>query len=186
MNDAAARDRTMTLTEFLVWRQGREGHHELVDGTVVTSLAGSPRHGLAAALIGQQLAAALAEGPCRVYTQGVSLLAGSSLREPDVFVACGPVGEGYEDDAVAAVEVLSPESYVRDVQDKRRDYLKVPSLQQYLVVDPDQATATLHTRHDLGWYVSDVEGTFPFAGAHLDLAAVHEAVDRKLPPSAPR
>lgn len=176
----------LTPEGFLAWDARAEGRHEFVDGHVVSLMAGSVRHGVVVTEIARRLSTALLETPCRVHAQDTRLRIGNRFREPDVMIVCGPVGhELYETDAQYLVEVLSPDSVLRDTKDKLTEYARVPSAQQYLVVDPDDMRALLYRRHDLGWYVNEVSGVIEFAGVELDLDGVRAIADAKAPPGAP-
>lgn len=68
----------------------------------------------------------------------------NNANEPDTLVYAGSRRPGSSleiRDPVIVVEVLSPTSVSRDKTRKRRDYFSLPSVQHYLVVDPETRTA---------------------------------------------
>ena len=75
-----------------------------------------------------------------------------TVYEPDALVRCG---EPLDDDAVRIidpviiVEVLSPASRARDAGAKLADYVRLPSLRHYLVVDT-KTRAVIHHRIEGG------------------------------------
>ena len=69
-----------------------------------------------------------------------------NANEPDALVYAGPkrAGRSIElSDPVIVVEVVSPTSGVRDRISKRADYFSLPSVEHYLVVEPE-ALSVLH------------------------------------------
>jgi Uma2 family endonuclease len=73
--------------------------------------------------------------------------------EPDALVAPLPKPERLDleiRDPVVVVEVLSRSTAKRDRTDKLAGYFKVPSIQHYLIIDPEDREVTWHRRTDGG------------------------------------
>lgn len=174
----------VTPDGFLAWERTEEDLFELVDGHVVMMATGSPRHDALMGEVFLRLSLALRPGPCRVYTHSRNLRIGSRFRKPDVLVRCGPVDdESFEDDADYLVEILSPATAKTDVTTKLREYRTLPSLRQYLFMDPDARQVLAWSRHDLGWQVEEFDGgLLRFAGVEIDLDALYAFVDAQVPP----
>ena len=72
-----------------------------------------------------------------------------SLYQPDALVYCG---EPVSPDAleiphpVVVLEVLSPGNAATDLRDKLQGSFRVPSVQHYLIVDPDKRLVIHHAR----------------------------------------
>jgi len=69
--------------------------------------------------------------------------------EPDALLRCGPALPGDATtvaDPLVLVEVLSPDSGTRDRATKLRAYFKLPSVQHYLIVWPDEQRIVRHSR----------------------------------------
>ena len=70
--------------------------------------------------------------------------------EPDALLRCGPRLPGdsttVPDPLVVLVEVLSPDSGTRDRATKLRAYFKLPSVQHYLIIWPDEQRIVCHSR----------------------------------------
>jgi Uma2 family endonuclease len=65
----------------------------------------------------------------------------NSDNVPDALLRCGPLLPGDSTkvaDPLVLVEVLSPDSGTRDRATKLRAYLKLPSVQHYLIVPPEE------------------------------------------------
>lgn len=142
----------MTVEAFYDWCAGREGRYELLDGEVIAQAAETVRHALAKKNVDRALDAAIAAAgrDCRVFPDGVSVrIDDASNVEPDATVVCGTE---VDLDAIAVpepiivVEVLSPGSRGTDKNRKLVAYFRVPSIQHYLIIDPERKTVIHHRR----------------------------------------
>ena len=69
--------------------------------------------------------------------------------EPDALVYCGerlPRGSLTAPNPIVIVEVLSPTTAHTDTSAKLIGYFSLPSVQHYLVIDPDKRVVTHHLR----------------------------------------
>ena len=69
--------------------------------------------------------------------------------EPDAQMRCGPQLPGdstHVSDPLVLIEVLSPDSGTRDRATKLRAYFRLPSVQHYLIVWPDEQRIVRHSR----------------------------------------
>ena len=69
--------------------------------------------------------------------------------EPDAFVVCGPRAppDALEiDNPVIVVEVLSPSTAAIDHGRKLSGYFSLPSVEHYLILDPDRRVVIHHKR----------------------------------------
>lgn len=107
---------------------------------------------------------------------------------PDVVASRGDeeFAEGDEDrvllNPVLAVEVLSPSTRGFDRDEKFAGYRSIPSLSEYLVVDPDRAAVELFRRQEGGWLMQPLTGLDAVArlesvGVDLPLAEVYRLVE---------
>jgi len=148
----------MTADEFIAWAmQQPEGRrYELVAGEVVGMAPERVAHTVVKGNVFVALRAALrASGAgCQAFTDGVSVrVDGSTIYEPDASIRCGqPVDPCATEitDPLLVVEVLSPASLRVDTGAKLADYMRVPSVRHYLIVDPDRRTVVHHVRRDIG------------------------------------
>lgn len=150
MSDAAAK--LMTVDEFLVWGEGREGRWELRDGVVVALSPERVAHleTKANALFSLSDAIRRAQAPCRVYPDGATVrISKRTAFEPDALVRCGPPlpPDTLEfPDPIIAVEVLSPSTEAYDRGVKVEGYFSLPSVIHYLIVDADRRKLVHHRR----------------------------------------
>jgi Uma2 family endonuclease len=133
----------MDTAAFLAWAEGREKRYELVEGRVV--MMTRPRR--AHAIIVRNLIVALHRRlDSRKWTviAEFGLDAGPrTLRFPDIVV--DRVGGDWDDrwaiGPVLLAELLSGFSRKTDLQDKPAEFLRLPSLQAYLVFAQREAKA---------------------------------------------
>ena len=143
----------MTREEFLAWvEQQPTGRFERIDGIVVAMAPerishirrkASARDGLRRAVRDAGLTC------CEVFPDGVSVRVENSDFEPDALLRCGPRLPGdatHAPDPLVLIEVLSPDSGTRDRATKLRAYFKLPSVQHYLIVWPEEQRIVHHAR----------------------------------------
>jgi Uma2 family endonuclease len=142
----------MTVDEFLSWAEGREGRWELHDGAPVMmaperALHGRVKFSVAIGLRNAVLAAGL---PCEVFTDGMAIrIDARTTFEPDASVVCGPRRSDETiaiDDPMIVVEVLSPSTAAVDHGRKLSGYFSLPSVEHYLILDPERRVVTHHKR----------------------------------------
>ena len=146
----------MTVAEFLPWAEAAlargEGRYELVDGTPVAMSPERALHGQTKLAVAVALLSAIrrAKLPCHVQPDGAMVVVDNhKAYEPDALVYCG---EALPDDAVVTpnpiilVEVISPSTGHIDKGDKLEGYFRIPSVQHYLLVYPDQRLVVHHRR----------------------------------------
>ncbi len=135
--------RKMTVDEFLAWAEGQEGRWELYNGVPYAMPSERADHIEAKSAVYLALLRAVRKAgvPCHVQSDGASVrISRYVLRGPDALVYCGPKlpPDALETpNPVIVVEVLSPSTRKLDEAVKRDEYFSLPSVQHYLLVDPD-------------------------------------------------
>lgn len=106
---------------------------------------------------------------CRPFTNDAKVIAGVSVRYPDVVVTCQSVigADDIVPEPILVIEVISPSTEREDRGRKRFDYFATPSIQQYAIVEQDERLVDLYTRAGAGWTDEIVEGN-----ATLGLTAI--------------
>lgn len=146
-----------TAQEFLAFEATSEFKHELIDGDVYDMAGGTGEHSQIAANIIISLGSLLQNSSCRINTSDMMLkVRDDRYFYPDVSVVCGQ--PEYEDDSrlalvnpILVVEVTSPSSADADRGPRRESYMRLPSVQAYLVIDQHRIYAELYERADVGW-----------------------------------
>jgi Uma2 family endonuclease len=142
----------MTVEEFLPWAEGKEGRRELHDGVPVRISPERAAHAETKAKAYVALREAIRRKglPCRVYPDGMTVrIDARAAYEPDASVVCGPrvPGDAIEiGNPIIVVEVLSPSTAAIDHGRKLSGYFSIPSVQHYLILDPERRVVVHHKR----------------------------------------
>jgi Uma2 family endonuclease len=142
----------MTSDEFLLWAEGREGRWELHDGVPVMMSPERMAHIRTKARAARVLEDALriAGLPCEAFADGLSIKVNPGATfEPDASVVCGPRRPDETiavSDPVIVVEVLSPSTAAIDHGRKLSGYFSLPSVEHYLILDPERRVVIHHKR----------------------------------------
>lgn len=142
----------MSVEEFLAWAEDRPGRYELVGGEIVAQAAERAAHwkrklATHVALLQAVRAKRL---PCHVVPDGATVRIDQwTAYEPDAMVYCGPEAPPSSllvENPVIIIEILSPSTGRMDRRRKLADYFRLPSVEHYLIVDPDEVLVIHHQR----------------------------------------
>jgi Uma2 family endonuclease len=150
---SSAAEKPMSLDEFLAWEREQPERHEF-DRFTITAMTGAS---MAHVTITMNLAFAIRQGlrgtGCRPLSSDAKVIAGGSVRYPDVAVTCQPIAD--RDDIVPEpiliIEVISPSTERVDRGRKKLDYFATASVRQYAMVEQDERLVDLYTRSEAGW-----------------------------------
>jgi Uma2 family endonuclease len=164
---------------FLQWvAEEGDGRFELVGGRVVAMTPERTAHARVKGDVWAALRSAIAAGglDCEAFVDGVGVRVDDrTVYVPDVFVRCGPRTPGEAmavDDPLIVVEVVSPSSRAIDTGLKLADYLRLPTVRHYLVVQ-SEARAVIHHHRDAAGEISTRilrEGTLALDPPGLEIA----------------
>lgn len=142
----------MTVDEYLAWAEGRPGRYELHAGVVYAMAPKRAVH----AKVKYAMQTALSSGisraglACEMLPDGMIIrIDKHTAHEPDALVYCGEKLSGASLEVpspVIVVEVLSPSTRRVDASAKLAGYFSVPSVQHYLIVDPNEPLVIQHER----------------------------------------
>jgi Uma2 family endonuclease len=149
--------RAMPVDEYLAWSDSQieRQRTELINGQIVIIPAEKLLHTVIKANVFVALREAIrtARLPCTALPDGPGVrIDEHTVYEPDALVFCGqapPPTSMLIPNPVALVEVLSPTTSHHDTSAKLIGYFKLPSVEHYLVIDPDARTVTHHTREGI-------------------------------------
>lgn len=173
----------MSYAEYLAAEAPSDVRHEFLAGEVWAMAGGTPEHGaLAAALIGE-LRTALRGKPCRVYSSDVRLrvLATGLSTYPDLSVVCGNLETAPEDpdaitNPIVLVEVLSDSTEAYDRGAKAAHYRRIASLQEYVLITPDEPRIEVQRRTHGRWELLEAGAEEAIelvsVGVRLDVSAI--------------
>jgi Uma2 family endonuclease len=140
----------ISVEDYFAGERNSETRHEYVDGQVYAMAGASIRHNLIAGNLYALLWNHLRQQACFPLTSDMLLkTARHKFRYPDLMVVCGddPSDDEYvRENPVLVVEVLSRSTRRKDKTEKRAEYLALPSVQEYLMVEQDYAEVELQRR----------------------------------------
>jgi Uma2 family endonuclease len=144
----------MTVADYLAWGDALEEQRrsELINGQIVTMSPESAAHNrIKGAAYLTLIQAVKARGlPCEVFLDGMTVpIDTHTAYEPDVLVHCGapiPPRQLTVPAPLIVVKIISPSSRRSDTGSKLTGYFSLPSIQHYLVIDPEARAITHHAR----------------------------------------
>jgi Uma2 family endonuclease len=162
--------------------------HEYLGGVVHAMAGGRNRHNAIASNILVALGKRLSGRKCRAYNSDTKirlrLPAQVRFYYPDVSVVCrsNPPGDTFQDQPNVIVEVISEKTRRTDEGEKKDAYLRIPSLDAYLIVEQEDAAIIVYRRAAQGFEREvhtgmDAVIPLPTIEAELPLAEAYEAVE---------
>ena len=118
-------------------------------------------HGVVVANLVRHLGNHLDGRPCRAFNEGMKLqIAEEAILYPDLFVTCDAADLRTDmifRSPLLVIEVLSPNTQAYDRSQKFALYRRIPSLQEYVLIDPEtrrveafrKGTDSLWVLHDM-------------------------------------
>jgi Uma2 family endonuclease len=166
---SSALRRPMTLADFLDWEARQSARWEF-DGIAPVAMTGTTRaHAVIQSNLALAVGARLRGGRCRFLGPSLKIEAAGSIRYPDGFIVCTPGGrtDTVVRDPVVVFEIISPGTQRTDRIVKAREYRDTPSVQRYVILEQDQAAATVFAREGERWLA-----TLSFAGDRLAMPEI--------------
>jgi Uma2 family endonuclease len=167
--------------DYFAWEAEQPTKNEFVAGEVF-AMVGAQEHVLVAGALFARLREHLRGTRCRAYTSDMKLevVAADAVFYPDAMVSCDEADRS-RSLAIQApsliVEVLSDSTAAYDRGPKFAAYRRLPSLQEYLLVDIDHRRMELFRREPVGWVLHEPTGegdaaVLPLTSIGLDLTSV--------------
>ena len=179
----------MTIAEFLEWEIRQLGKHEF-DGFAITAMTGvTAAHSVIQRNLVTALTTRLRGKPCQPHGSDLKVEVAGSIRYPDAFVVCTPLGpkERVVRDPVVIFEILSETTAALDHGRKNEEYRDTPSVARYVILEQDAIRATVFAREAGRWLGTLHSGAAALEmgeiGITLPLAELYEGIE--LVPEAP-
>lgn len=151
----------LTLADFIAWENEQAQRHEFHRGEVFAMVGARRSHGRVVMNLGAQLMQRLKGSPCQVFSETMKVqVADDTIFYPDLFVTCDR--DDLRTDMIfraplLVVEVLSPGTQAYDRSRKFALYRRLPSLREYLLIDPDTRDVQAFRRNPAGeWVLHDM------------------------------
>jgi Uma2 family endonuclease len=176
----------LTLDAFLAWENAQPERHEFHRGEVFAMVGARRTHGTVVGNLMRELGNKLKGTPCRPFTDGMKIqIADDTILYPDVFVTCDKADLATEmifHAPTVVFEVLSPSTQGYDRSQKFALYRRLPSLREYVLIDPDSRRVEAFRRgaDDL-WVLHDMSDgallPLPALNVELLIAELFDGVD---------
>ena len=183
----------LSLAEFLAWEEQQAERHEFFRGETFNMVGGKRGHARVIANLARHLGNHLDDTTCQVFSESMKVQVGDdAVLYPDVFVTCDSSFKASEKvitTPVLVIEVLSPSTQRYDRSEKFAIYRKLPSLREYVLIDPDtRRVEVFRPQSDGSWSFRDMtEGgrlVLESIGLELDLAQIFKGMDSDEAPAA--
>jgi len=175
---------SISTEEYLQGELTSEVKHELIDGQAYAMAGAHANHERISVNILSELRAHLKNVPCEPFGSDMKVKAGLNFFYPDVTVDCDfdESHPYYTETPIIIVEVLSKSTRKTDQTIKRRAYLNLPSLQEYVLVEQDFVDVEVVRRSE-GWqskhyYLGD-EVTFESIELTLAVEEIYHRVQNE-------
>jgi Uma2 family endonuclease len=182
---ATARQVTFISEEdYLEGEKITELKHEYVDGHIYAMAGAHSNHNSLALNISSEFKNHLKGKPCRAYMSDmkVRLNNGSKYYYPDVLVNCPPVNGYFTETPRLIVEVLSNSTRRIDETEKRRAYMQIETLEEYVLIAQDFVQIEVIRKSDdwkaVKYFLGD-EVTFTSIGLTLSVEAIYDGVENE-------
>lgn len=154
----AALNLPMSASEFLRWDAQQSVKHEFVAGEVFAMAGASDAHITLTGNLFSALRNHLRGTPCRCFFADMKLRVdgADAFFYPDVVVTCSAADAAdrlVKREPVLLAEVLSRSTAAYDRGAKFAAYRLLPSLREYLLIDPESRVCDLYRRGDDGLWV---------------------------------
>jgi len=146
-----ARMPVLDADTYLAWEAEQPEKHEYIDGEILAMAGASIAHVKIALNLAIALRAHLHGSPCSVLISDAKLHVATenAFFYPDVFVTCSAADREqthYQSEPSLIAEILSPSTSAYDRGAKFAAYRKLPSLQEYLLIDSESMNVDLFRR----------------------------------------
>ena len=125
--------------EYLATESAAEQKREYIDGRVYAMAGAGYNHNCIAANVLRKFGNHLEGTPCATFMADIRLKLGKDYVYPDVLVDCSKMrgDDVFSSAPVIIVEVLSRSTRKTDTTTKLIRYINLPSLQEYVLIEPD-------------------------------------------------
>ncbi len=189
MNDLAYQfdiEHNISVEDYLSGEKTSQIKYEYVDGQVYAMAGAKLNHNRIVRNATSLLWSLLRSTPCEPLGSDMLLQTSScKYRYPDVMVVCDD--DTSEDDYIRKnpliiIEVLSKSTRKKDKGEKRQEYLALPSLQEYVLIEQDYAEIEVQRRADnwqSSYYFLGDSVNFASVDITLSVEAIYQRVDNQ-------
>lgn len=179
-------DNDLTVKEYLKGEKQSDIKYEYADGQMYAMAGASLKHNIITANIFGLLWNHLKNQSCFPLSSDMLLETSSTqYRYPDVMVICD--NDSSDDDYIRKnpliiIEVLSKSTRKKDKVEKRQEYLALPSLQEYVLIEQNFTEIDVQRRSESwrsSYYYLGDEITFESVDVTLSVEDIYQRVENK-------
>lgn len=169
----------LSVDDYLAGESQSPVKYEYVDGRVYAMAGCTNAHSRIASRVLGSLYQQLAGSPCEAFTSDTKVRVQRQSRNyfyyPDAAVVCESNSDSdtFQDRPVVIVEVISESTRRTDEGEKRDNYLSIPSLCAYVLLEQDRAAARLFQRGSDGEFFESLhckpDSVIPLAAIEAEL-----------------
>jgi Uma2 family endonuclease len=187
---SAVPKRKLTEAEYLAIERAAEFKNEFFNGEMFAMAGASREHNAIKENLIVELGSRLKGSPCRTYSSDQRLKVSRTglYTYPDIVIVCGQAEYAENDrdtllNPTVVIEVLSPSTEKYDRGTKFRQYQKLPSLKEYVMVSQSEPVCERYARRPDGTWaltvVEDLAGELAFESvpARIPLADIYAGVE---------
>lgn len=176
--------RTISEQEYLNGELVSEIKHEYINGQVYAMAGAEINHNRITMNLVRQFGNHLENTPCEPFSSDMKLKVANNFFYPDLMVVCDEQNQNeyYTESPIILVEVLSKSTRKTDQTLKRLAYQNLPSLREYVLIEPDFVDVEV-CRREKYWqsehYFLDDEVYFAAIDLYLSVEAIYARVNNE-------
>ena len=175
-----------SIDEYFALERESDVRHEYLDGEIVAMGGASRIHDILVFNLGTAIRPRLRGTACRIGGGDMKVFIAAANRAyyPDLVVSCSDpsdeIDEYTETQPQLIVEILSPSTSTTDRSEKRLNYQRLDSLQDYVLIAQSECRVEVFSRLPDGW-TSTVYGAgdtvaLPSIDLQIPMAVIYEDV----------
>lgn len=183
----AQKIRRYSVSEYLLLERESDVRHEYLDGEIVAMGGASRVHNTLVTNLVAAIRPHLRSTRCRLGSGDMKVFIAAANRAyyPDLVVSCSEPDDEIdpytETHPRLIIEVLSPSTATNDRTEKRRNYQRLDSLQNYVLVAQNEPLIEVYQRQPDGWictrYGAGETVELASIELHLGVAVIYEDIE---------
>jgi len=170
--------------EYLKSELTSETKREYIDGQIYAMAGAGFNHNCISANIARKFGNHLEGTPCATFMADMKVKLGKNFFYPDVLVDCNKMAgnDYFSTSPVIIVEVLSNSTRKRDLTTKLIQYINLPSVQEYVLIEQDIVSVQVLRRSNhwqSEYFFLGDSVTFESIGFTLTVEAIYDRVDNQ-------
>ena len=142
--------------EYFLYEEGSELKHELINGNLYEMSGSSIYHNKFERWFANFIESLLKPNEFEVLIEGFKVKTpDSNFFYPDIIVCTKNFKRYFTTEPILLVEILSETTRKFDLTDKFIQYQKIPTLQYYLCVEPEQQVIIFYFKTDTGEWMTE-------------------------------